>query len=1096
MQQNIPEDCYSQAGGDLMRRVIASGCEPLVPANALDPNPLNGEPTGAEPEASKASAGETMKPQITLITKRDVPALMSKLISLTNDGKVHSDGSECRMAVGTAERAFVPTAAALAEIVANCRSDQALALGALKSVLASRVKVTTKAHLPKTKGAIARAQGYIDYLPGVAAWALIDFDSKGMTDDLKTKIDAMGGMWAALLSVAPELARAARVSRASTSAGLYRTDTNDQIVGSNGAHHFVLVKDGGDIDRFLKALHDRCWLNGFGWHMVGKAGQLLDRSIVDRMVGSGERLCFEGAPRLVAPLAQDQTKRQPAAFDGVAIDTVRAGPPLSKYERHRLAEAKDKSVNALDKAAREVRTKHDGELAEKISKASGLPLVTARRLVAARHKGVLFPDVELEFDHIGSVNVGAVLADPDRYVGETLADPMEGIVYGRCKALVMMGTEGDLIIHSFAHGRSIYSLKYDLKAAKAAFEQIADATVDHAMEILSRTEIEEDELSAFVKLVSKTTGVREKPIKDRVRKEQNTRAVQANQASMEAEAEGRIVRPRPEPDGELTPVVSFLDEVLAEAKGDEPPMRNAVGALVRVEYKQPWALHLLTSDGANSLNDEAEIIEPPAEPVFVELTATGTELLVENFVCWTARNRENSPYFACLPAPFIKALMEYPSSAIPVAHAINTSPLVMPSGRVIDGVGLDRKTGLFHRIDPVLRSCVPTTPPTEENIKDALKFLLNDWLVDVALDPAGKCVAVLLALTILQRALLPERPAFFVTAGQRGGGKTTLVGMIIAAVLGRRATAANWSDSVEERKKAVFSYLRQGVATLVWDNIARGSNISCPHIEAALTATETSDRVLGVSKVECVASTTIQIFTGNSIAPLGEMASRSFVIALKVDRPDPENRSFVHPDPLSWSQANRAKILRAFYTILIGGASQRPKDQIAKTCFKVWWTSIGWPVEYAAGLLGINFNSSELLRAGEADDQEATTASRVLSILRKRWRDKPFTARQVKLALDAANAFVEESAERAQELADALAELTDKPIDKLTVRGIGKLFQKNLTDRPTWIDGDVVAVLRKVAGHQENAYRVEVQQEDAEERAVSASPDDFEPDPF
>jgi Ni2+-binding GTPase involved in maturation of urease and hydrogenase len=120
---------------------------------------------------------------------------------------------------------------------------------------------------------------------------------------------------------------------------------------------------------------------------------------------------------------------------------------------------------------------------------------------------------------------------------------------------------------------------------------------------------------------------------------------------------------------------------------------------------------------------------------------------------------------------------------------------------------------------------------------------------------------------------VPERPAFFVTAGQRGGGKTTLIIMIIAAVLGRRAAAAAWSDSVEERKKALFSYLRQGVAALVWDNIARGATISCPHIEAALTASEISDRVLGVSRVETVPASTIQIFTGNSIAPRGDMAS-------------------------------------------------------------------------------------------------------------------------------------------------------------------------------------------------------------------------------
>src|SRR5262249_18451696 len=266
----------------------------------------------------------------------------------------------------------------------------------------------------------------------------------------------------------------------------------------------------------------------------------------------------------------------------------------------------------------------------------------------------------------------------------------------------------------------------------------------------------------------------------------------------------------------------------------------------------------------------------------------------EKYVRWIADTKSRGSYYAALPMAFIKALMAYPNSAIPVVRAINTAPLVAASGRVIDGVGFDRATGLFHCIDPVLRSCVPVNPPTEQEIGEALKFLVNEWLVDVALDAVVKCVAILLALTLLERALLPERPAFFVTAGQRGGGKTTLVSMIIAAVLGRRPAAAAWSENAEERKKALFSYLRQGVAPLIWDNIARGSTISCPHIEAALTAPEISDRVLGVSDSETVPATTVQMFTGNSIAPRGDMASRSFVVSLNVDRPDPENRSFTH----------------------------------------------------------------------------------------------------------------------------------------------------------------------------------------------------------
>jgi hypothetical protein len=333
----------------------------------------------------------------------------------------------------------------------------------------------------------------------------------------------------------------------------------------------------------------------------------------------------------------------------------------------------------------------------------------------------------------------------------------------------------------------------------------------------------------------------------------------------------------------------------------------------------------------------------------------------------------------------------------------------------------------------------------------------------------------MLAMTLIERALLPERPAFFVTAGQRGGGKTTLVNMITLAALGRRAAAAGWSDNGEERKKALFSYLRQSVACVVWDNIPRGAAISCPHIEAALTASDISDRVLGVSRVETVPSTTVQIFTGNSITPRSDMASRSLMLALNVNRPDPENRAFEHPDPLDWTQANRPKIVRALYTLLIAGTQNRPKQQEARTRFKTWWNFVGWPMEYAAGLIGVTVNCTELMRAGEVGDEEASAASAALTIMREIWGDDAFTAMDVVKAMTLETHLEDADTAKAEALADALGELVGKRLDKPTGYSIGKLFQKRLTGRPAWIgNGQVVATLKKSEGHNANTYRIDV----------------------
>src|SRR3977135_4453311 len=112
--------------------------------------------------------------------------------------------------------------------------------------------------------------------------------------------------------------------------------------------------------------------------------------------------------------------------------------------------------------------------------------MTALRLVQARHRGVLLPYVDLDFDHLGIVPVAEVLADPNRFIGETLADPLEGADYGRCKAKVMRAEDGGLFIHSFAHGRAFYLLRHDARSAKAAIAQTpVDGFIDHAMTILA-----------------------------------------------------------------------------------------------------------------------------------------------------------------------------------------------------------------------------------------------------------------------------------------------------------------------------------------------------------------------------------------------------------------------------------------------------------------------------------------------------------------------------------------------------------------------------------------------------------------------------------
>ena len=417
--------------------------------------------------------------QVTVFAKRDGP--LTKRISLGSDGKVISDGSACVMSRGRARRVELSSAQQLADLIGSLGPQEAITLGALQEGLPDEVEVVTKHRLNGVSrpDLIARSQEYIHFRPDEPAFTLIDYDTKGMPAAVRERIRELGGFWPALMSVLPALAGVAHVVRRSTSAGLFRTNTGEAIPGSDGVHVYVLVKDGKDGERFLKALHARCWLVGFGWMMVGAGGQLLERSIIDRVVGSPERLVFEGAPVLDPSLEQDQESRRPVAIEGEALDTLAVCPPLTTLEKAKLRELRAKEEARLAPEAANAREAFVDQQSQRLAKHGGLDVRQARRIIERQCEGVLLPNVELPFDDpvFAGHTVDNVLANPARFEGATLADPLAGVAYGRCKARIMRRPDGTLWIHSFAHGRTDYELKFDFLHAKAALAKEPVASV-------------------------------------------------------------------------------------------------------------------------------------------------------------------------------------------------------------------------------------------------------------------------------------------------------------------------------------------------------------------------------------------------------------------------------------------------------------------------------------------------------------------------------------------------------------------------------------------------------------------------------------------
>jgi hypothetical protein len=177
-----------------------------------------------------------------------------------------------------------------------------------------------------------------------------------------------------------------------------------------------------------------------------------------------------------------------------------------------------------------------------------------------------------------------------------------------------------------------------------------------------------------------------------------------------------------------------------------------------------------------------------------------------------------------------------------------------------------------------------------------------------------------------------------------------------------------------------------GSAYTLWDNIPLGLQISCPHIERACTSSFYSDRKLGETKTLTASAACVHLFTGNNVAPKGDLASRSLTARLDTDRADPENREFRHQDIRGWTAHNRGKIVAALLTLMLGNpALGLSRNAEMKTRFKLWQRLVGSAIEHAAALHNrdVCVDFAELFAAQDAADEESSTLADALAIIKR-----------------------------------------------------------------------------------------------------------------
>ena len=238
--------------------------------------------------------------------------------------------------------------------------------------------------------------------------------------------------------------------RPSASAFIYDAEGNE-LAGPGSLRCYLIADKGENIPFLGIAILDALWKAGDGRIEFSASGSMLVRCPVDGAVWQPERLDFAG-PVVLGP---GLVKKNPPPWiiEGGIIDTEAALAGSGKFLR-RVVPQQSRSVPG--KAGSEAGRKRlrkiyiDERVREDV--AAGVDEKHARqKWRAAFTTNTLSADFRLHFLNMGTVTVADVLANPQRFDCEHLADPADPTYADDPRIAIFFANGGKARPHIFSH---------------------------------------------------------------------------------------------------------------------------------------------------------------------------------------------------------------------------------------------------------------------------------------------------------------------------------------------------------------------------------------------------------------------------------------------------------------------------------------------------------------------------------------------------------------------------------------------------------------------------------------------------------------------
>lgn len=302
---------------------------------------------------------------------------------------------------------------------------------------------------------------------------------------------------------------------------------------------------------------------------------------------------------------------------------------------------------------------------------------------------------------------------------------------------------------------------------------------------------------------------------------------------------------------------------------------------------------------------------------------------------------------------------------VPRLWSVISAPTLRPDGTVLQTPGYDAATQTWY--DPG-EAVFPTIPenPSAEDAKYAMEQLqeaFGSFPFDASVD---RSVYLALALTALVRRSLPSSPLGAISAPVMASGKTLLADCIAILATGSVAPAMKFADSDEEAAKTALAVLAEGDQVVLIDNVERP--LQGDWLCSILTSESYRQRVLGVSKMMTVPTTTLFLATGNHLVIAGDLRTRALLCLLDPKCEHPELRQFAY-DMREKTTADRARLVVAGLTVMRAFICARAKNPKLAAFIKPYGRFEHWSEMVRAPMLWLSMTDPcESIKAIEADD--------------------------------------------------------------------------------------------------------------------------------